>query len=53
MVKVIKFVRERTPFTLVVYGAYIYFRSCSSRMASDILSLLLLGVILYYCGLDL
>jgi hypothetical protein len=39
MSKVIKFVRERTPFILVVYGAYIYFRSYSSRAASDILSL--------------
>ncbi|MEM2304997.1 MAG: hypothetical protein QXK51_06585 [Candidatus Methanomethylicia archaeon] len=52
MSKVVKFVRERTPFILVVYGAYICFRSCSSRMASDILSLLL-GVILYYRGLDI
>jgi len=25
MVKVVRFIRERTPFTLVVYGAYIYF----------------------------
>ncbi|MEM1545039.1 MAG: hypothetical protein QXY40_02030 [Candidatus Methanomethylicia archaeon] len=41
MVKVVKFVRERTPFILVVYGAYIYFRSCSSRMASDILSFII------------
>ena len=39
MVKVVKFVRERTPFTLVVYDAYIYFRS--SRMASDILSFII------------
>jgi len=38
MSKVIRFVRERTPFILVVYGAYIYFRSFSSRAASDILS---------------
>ncbi|MEM2192853.1 MAG: hypothetical protein QW534_00800 [Candidatus Methanomethylicia archaeon] len=40
MSKVIRFIREETPFTLVVYGAYICFRSCSSRMVSDILSLL-------------
>jgi len=33
MSKVVKFVRERTPFILVVYGAYIYFRSYSSRAA--------------------
>jgi len=39
MSKVIRFVRERNPFILVVYGAYIYFRSYSSRAASDILSL--------------
>jgi len=43
MVKVVKFVRERTPFILVVYGAYIYFRS--SRMASDILSFIILGYV--------
>jgi len=41
MSKVVKFVRERTPFILVVYGAYICFRSCSSRMASDILSFII------------
>ncbi|MEM2509895.1 MAG: hypothetical protein QXY40_03490 [Candidatus Methanomethylicia archaeon] len=43
MSKVVRFVRERTPFTLVVYGAYIYFRS--SRMASDILSFIILGYV--------
>jgi protease II len=50
MSKVIRFVRERTPYILVVYGAYIYFRSL--RMASDILSLYYVGVIhLFYHGL--
>jgi len=38
MPKVIRFVRDRTPYILVVYGAYI-FRSL--RMASDILSFIL------------
>jgi len=38
MSKVVRFVRERTPFILVVYGAYIYFHSFSSRAASNILS---------------
>gem|GEM_PF-2640922 len=52
MSKAIRFVRERTPFILIIYGAYIYFRSCSSRMASDILSLYYVGVIrLSYHGL--
>jgi len=41
MSKVIRFVRERTPFILIVYGAYIYFRSYSSRAASDILSFII------------
>ena len=41
MSKVIRFVRERTPYILIVYGAYIYFRSFSSRMASDILSFMI------------
>jgi transposase-like protein len=41
MSKVVRFVRERTPYILVVYGAYIYFRSFSSRAASDILSFLI------------
>ena len=41
MSKVIRFVRERTPYILVVYGAYIYFRSFSSRAASDILSFII------------
>ncbi|MEM2195084.1 MAG: hypothetical protein QW803_11545, partial [Candidatus Methanomethylicia archaeon] len=44
MVKVVRFIRERTPFTLVVYCLYI-FRSCSSRMASDILSFIILGYV--------
>jgi hypothetical protein len=39
MSKVIRFVRERTPFILIIYGAYIYFRS--SRAASDILSFII------------
>jgi transposase-like protein len=41
MSKVIRFVRERTPYILVVYGAYVYFRSFSSRAASDILSFII------------
>jgi len=41
MSKVIRFVRERTPFILIIYGAYIYFRSFSSRMASDILGFII------------
>jgi len=41
MSKAIRFVRERTPFILIIYGAYIYFRSFSSRAASDILSFLI------------
>jgi hypothetical protein len=32
MSKVIKFIRERTPFILVVYGAYIYFHSYSREL---------------------
>ena len=39
MSKVIRFVREGSPYILVVYGAYLYFRS--SRMASDILSFMI------------
>jgi len=39
MSRVIRFVREGTPYILVVYGAYIYFRSL--RMASDILSFII------------
>jgi transposase-like protein len=41
MSKVVRFIRERTPFILIVYGAYIYFRSYSSRAASDILSFII------------
>jgi transposase-like protein len=41
MSKVVRFVRERNPFILIVYGAYIYFRSYSSRAASDILSFII------------
>jgi hypothetical protein len=41
MSRIVRFVRERTPYILVVYGAYIYFRSFSSRAASDILSFLI------------
>jgi hypothetical protein len=41
MSKAIRFVRERTPFILIIYGAYIYFRSFSSRAASDILSFII------------
>jgi transposase-like protein len=38
MTKVIRFVRRRTPFILILYGAFIYFCSCSSRTASRVLS---------------
>jgi hypothetical protein len=41
MSKVVRFIRERNPFILIVYGAYIYFRSYSSRAASDILSFII------------
>ena len=39
MSRIVRFVRERTPFILIIYGAYIYFRS--SRVASDILSFII------------
>ncbi|MEM2193518.1 MAG: hypothetical protein QXY40_03295 [Candidatus Methanomethylicia archaeon] len=48
MVKVVRFIRERTPFTLVVYYLYIFVLLEWLR----IFSLLLLGVILYYRGLS-
>ena len=40
MSKIVRFVRERTPFILIVYCLYI-FRSFSSRAASNILSFLI------------
>ncbi|MEM1545654.1 MAG: hypothetical protein QXY40_09750 [Candidatus Methanomethylicia archaeon] len=54
MSRIIRFVRKRTSFTLVVYGA-MYFRSCSYRIASDILSLIIVvGIMHPYCrGLNL
>ncbi|MEM2194332.1 MAG: hypothetical protein QW534_04345 [Candidatus Methanomethylicia archaeon] len=49
MVKVVRFVRERTSFTLVVYCLYIFVLLEWLRISS----LLLLGVIyLYYRGLS-
>jgi hypothetical protein len=40
MSKVVRFIRERTPFILIVYGAYIYL-FIFSRAASDILSFII------------
>ncbi|MEM2193795.1 MAG: hypothetical protein QW803_04945 [Candidatus Methanomethylicia archaeon] len=52
MVKVVRFVREGTPFTLVVM-LLIYFCSCLSSMVSDIL-FIVVGVMHPYCrGLNL